>query len=97
MNKDICSTKKHEPMKVAVVTSFPPSKVTLNEYGYHLVKNFVQRTEVSELLLITDKTKELKQLDFNNSNKVSASNDTSIDTSKGTTATNRHHTTQNYI
>ena len=58
-------------MKVAVVTSFPPSKVTLNEYGYHLVKNFVQRTEVSELLLITDKTKERKQLDFKNSNKVS--------------------------
>jgi glycosyltransferase involved in cell wall biosynthesis len=58
-------------MKVAVVTSFPPSKVTLNEYGYHLVKNFVQRTEVSELLLITDKTKEPKQLDFKNSNKVS--------------------------
>ena len=58
-------------MKLAVVTSFPPSKVTLNEYGYHLVKNFVQRTEVSELLLITDKTKEPKQLDFKNSNKVS--------------------------
>lgn len=60
-----------EPMKVAVVTSFPPSKVSLNEYGYHLVKNFVQSTEVSEVLLITDKTKEPKQLDFKNSNRVS--------------------------
>lgn len=58
-------------MKLAVVTSFPPSKVTLNEYGYHLVKNFAQRTEVSELLLITDITKEPKQLDFENSAKVS--------------------------
>ena len=51
-------------MKVAIITSFPPSRVTLNEYGYHLVKNFVQNQEVSELLLITDKTKEPKQLDF---------------------------------
>jgi glycosyltransferase involved in cell wall biosynthesis len=58
-------------MRIAVVTSFPPSKVTLNEYGYHLVKNFVQKEEVSELLLITDKTKGPKQLDFENSNKVS--------------------------
>ncbi|MBP6754729.1 MAG: glycosyltransferase [Bacteroidia bacterium] len=58
-------------MRIAVVTSFPPSKVTLNEYGYHLVKNFVQKEEVSELLLITDKTKDPKQLDFENSNKVS--------------------------
>jgi glycosyltransferase involved in cell wall biosynthesis len=58
-------------MKIAVVTAFPPSKVTLNEYGYHLVKNFVQKEEVSELVLITDKTSEPKQLDFENSQKVS--------------------------
>lgn len=57
-------------MKVAVVTSFPPSKVTLNEYGYHLVKNFVNEDEVSELVLLTDKTKAPKQLDFENSDKV---------------------------
>ncbi len=57
-------------MKVAVVTSFPPSKVTLNEYGYHLVKNFVNEEEVSELVLLTDKTKAPKQLDFENSDKV---------------------------
>lgn len=57
-------------MKVAIITSFPPSRVTLNEYGYHLVKNFVQNEEVSELVLITDKTKEPKQLDFDNSQKV---------------------------
>lgn len=71
MNKDIYSTKNDKPMRVAVVTSFPPSKVTLNEYGYHLVKNFVQKEEISELLLITDKTKEPKQLDFPKSNKIS--------------------------
>jgi glycosyltransferase involved in cell wall biosynthesis len=60
-------------MKVAIVTAFPPSKVTLNEYGYHLVKNFVLKDEVSEVVLITDKTKEPKQLDFENSHKVSVS------------------------
>lgn len=57
-------------MKLAVVTAFPPSKVTLNEYGYHLVKNFVQKEEVSELLLLSDKTEAPKQLDFENSEKV---------------------------
>ena len=62
---------KNKKMKIAVVTAFPPSKVTLNEYGYHLVKNFVQKEEVSELVLITDRTSEPKQLDFENSNKVS--------------------------
>jgi glycosyltransferase involved in cell wall biosynthesis len=58
-------------MKVAIVTAFPPSKVTLNEYGYHLVKNFVQKNEVTEVVLITDKTTEPKQLDFENSHKIS--------------------------
>ncbi|CAN1548520.1 RfaG Glycosyltransferase [Flavobacteriaceae bacterium] len=57
-------------MKIAVVTSFPPSKVTLNEYGYHLVKNFVLKEAVSQLILITDKTDGLKQLDFENKEKI---------------------------
>ena len=57
-------------MKVAIVTSFPPSKVTLNEYGYHLVKNFVNKEDISELVLLADKTKAEKQLDFENSDKV---------------------------
>jgi glycosyltransferase involved in cell wall biosynthesis len=57
-------------MRVAVVTAFPPSKVTLNEYGYHLVKNFVQNDEVSELILMSDKTNEPKQLDFDKKEKI---------------------------
>jgi glycosyltransferase involved in cell wall biosynthesis len=57
-------------MKIAVVTSFPPSKVTLNEYGYHLVKNFVLKEDVSKLILITDKTDGFKQLDFPNKEKI---------------------------
>jgi glycosyltransferase involved in cell wall biosynthesis len=57
-------------MKLAVITAFPPSKVTLNEYGYHLVKNFVLKNEVSELILIADKTQDAKQLDFEQAEKI---------------------------
>lgn len=57
-------------MKLAVITAFPPSKVTLNEYGYHLVKNFAQKNEISEVILLCDKTQDARQLDFKNSDKV---------------------------
>ncbi|MDY0781504.1 glycosyltransferase [Tenacibaculum sp. IB213877] len=51
-------------MKLAIVTAFPPSKVTLNEYGYHLVKHFRLKEKVEEIILITDKTVEDKHLDY---------------------------------
>ncbi|WP_298484377.1 glycosyltransferase [uncultured Maribacter sp.] len=51
-------------MKLAIVTAYPPSKVTLTEYGYHLVKHFRLQDQVTEITLITDKTKELKDLNF---------------------------------
>lgn len=51
-------------MKLAIVTAYPPSKVTLNEYAYHLVKQFRQKQEVTELILLTDKTEEAKDLQF---------------------------------
>ncbi|WP_417886531.1 glycosyltransferase [Zunongwangia sp.] len=57
-------------MKLAIVTAFPPSKVTLNEYGYHLVKNFAAKKDVEEIVLITDYTEADKQLDFENSEKI---------------------------
>ena len=41
-------------MKLAVVTAYPPSKVTLNEYGYHLVKHFKKNTQLTELILLID-------------------------------------------
>ncbi len=41
-------------MKLAIITAFPPSKVTLNEYAYYLVKHFRQHQKVSELILLTD-------------------------------------------
>jgi len=55
-------------MKLALVTAFPPSKVTLNEYGYHLAKHFANNPEVDELILITDHSSEAKQLDFEATN-----------------------------
>jgi len=51
-------------MKLAIVTAYPPSKVTLTEYGYHLVKHFRLQNQVTEIILITDKTKEAKDLSF---------------------------------
>ena len=57
-------------MKIAIVTSYPPSKVTLNEYGYHLVKNFAAKEEISSISLVTDYTSEEKVLDFKHAEKV---------------------------
>ncbi|WP_421807614.1 glycosyltransferase [Flagellimonas sp.] len=51
-------------MKLAIVTAYPPSKVTLTEYGYHLVKHFRLQDEVSEIVLLTDKTEAPKDLSF---------------------------------
>lgn len=51
-------------MKLAIVTAYPPSKVTLNEYAYHLVKSFRQSKKVTELVLLTDTTPEGKDINF---------------------------------
>ncbi|MFK8058770.1 MAG: glycosyltransferase [Polaribacter sp.] len=51
-------------MKLAIVTAYPPSKVTLNEYAYHLVKSFRQSKKVTELVLLTDHTPEGKDINF---------------------------------
>lgn len=51
-------------MKLAIVTAYPPSKVTLNEYAYHLVKQFRKHQDVTELILLTDKTEGDKDLQF---------------------------------
>ncbi len=51
-------------MKLAIVTAYPPSKVTLNEYAYHLAKSFRQHEKVTELILLTDVTPEGKDINF---------------------------------
>lgn len=51
-------------MRLAIVTAYPPSKVTLNEYAYHLVKHFRQNKNITELVLLTDKTQGEKNISF---------------------------------
>ena len=51
-------------MKLAIVTAYPPSKITLTEYAYHMVKQFRQKEELTELILLTDFTPEAKDLSF---------------------------------
>jgi len=51
-------------MKLAIVTAYPPSKVTLNEYAYHLVKHFRQKENITEIVLLTDKTEGEKDIAF---------------------------------
>ncbi|AXT20357.1 glycosyltransferase [Flavobacteriaceae bacterium AU392] len=51
-------------MRLAIVTAYPPSKVTLNEYAYHLVKHFRQKEAITELILLTDRTEAAKDISF---------------------------------
>ena len=51
-------------MKLAIVTAYPPSKVTLNEYAYHLVKSFRKNEKITEIVLLTDKTTDAKDVEF---------------------------------
>lgn len=55
-------------MKLAIVTAYPPSKVTLNEYAFHLVKHFRQKENITELILLTDETPDAKDLPFTKDN-----------------------------
>ncbi|MFT4645304.1 MAG: glycosyltransferase involved in cell wall biosynthesis [Planctomycetota bacterium] len=51
-------------MKLAIVTAYPPSKVTLSEYAYNLVKHFRQNKDITEVILLTDKTEGVKDISF---------------------------------
>ncbi len=51
-------------MRLAIVTAYPPSKVTLNEYAYHLTRHFRQKQNITELILLTDTSEENKDIDF---------------------------------
>jgi glycosyltransferase involved in cell wall biosynthesis len=41
-------------MRVAIISTYPPSKGSLNEYAYHFVRHLRQKDEVSEILLLAD-------------------------------------------
>lgn len=43
-----------KPSKIALVTTYPPSKGSLNEYAYHLVQQMKHKPEIGELVIISD-------------------------------------------
>lgn len=45
-------------MKIAIVSPYPPSKGTLNEYAFHLVQNFKNKEELREIIILTDEINE---------------------------------------
>jgi len=40
---------------IAIVTAFPPSAGSLNEYGFHLVNAFAARNDIEKIIVIADK------------------------------------------
>jgi len=45
-------------MKIAIVSPYPPSKTTLNEYAFHLINQFKTKKEVSEIVILSDELPE---------------------------------------
>ncbi len=41
-------------MKISFVSPYPPSKVTLNEYGYHLIRSFKGKKEVEHIDVLSN-------------------------------------------
>ena len=41
-------------LKIAIVSPYPPSDVTLSEYGYHLIKHFAKKEEIEEIVVLTN-------------------------------------------
>jgi glycosyltransferase involved in cell wall biosynthesis len=41
-------------MKLAFISPYPPSQVTLNEYGYHLIRSFVGKPDVDQIFVLTN-------------------------------------------
>ncbi len=41
-------------IRLAVVTPLPPSKLTLNEYGYHLVRQLTRKSDVQDVVVLCD-------------------------------------------
>lgn len=51
--------------KIALVSAFPPSQNSLNEYGFHLAKSFAERDDVCEVVIIADTLPEpISELDL---------------------------------
>lgn len=41
-------------MKLAFVSPYPPSQVTLNEYGYHLIRSFIGKPGIDKIYVLTN-------------------------------------------
>lgn len=41
-------------MTIAFISPYPPSLVTLNEYGYHLIRSFKGKAEVEKIYILTN-------------------------------------------
>jgi glycosyltransferase involved in cell wall biosynthesis len=41
-------------MKLAFVSPYPPSQITLNEYGYHLIRSFVGQPGIEAIYVLTN-------------------------------------------
>lgn len=54
--------RKH--LKIGFVTPFPPSKTTLNEYGFHLANHLSAKDEVDELQLFVEHDEEYESPDI---------------------------------
>jgi glycosyltransferase involved in cell wall biosynthesis len=46
--------EKHRPLRISVVSAFPPSRTTLNEYGFHLVNALRKDPRVERVSVIAD-------------------------------------------
>src|ERR1700745_3685921 len=58
LSKFRCSKKKEnrQPVKICLVRAFPPSKVVLNEYGYHVARE-LQADPLIALTVLADELK----------------------------------------
>jgi glycosyltransferase involved in cell wall biosynthesis len=54
----------NQQLKVALVSTHPPGKGTLNEYGFYLLKHLRQNPNVKEVILIADELPEGQHYDF---------------------------------
>ena len=44
------------PLRIAVVTAYPPGRNSLNEFGFHLIKHLASQPEVEQVILLADET-----------------------------------------
>ena len=42
------------PLRLALVSAFPPGRQSLNEYGLHLAREFAARSDVAEVIVLAD-------------------------------------------